>query len=1441
MNFSHSTYWILTGWVVFTAPLANKVHAATWEDSSGTPVITSQVPPFSEDILVAQIIPDNTLGAEASMVTSNGTFDSNPSAQIEGGAIRGANLFHSFQEFNIHTGESVYFNNPSGIENILGRITGGTVSDIDGLLGVDGPANLFLLNPNGFIFGPNTQLDINGSFITSTANSFTFEDGSEFRAIPSANELFTVSVPLGVQRNVQPQGDITNSGNLAVGMGEVLTLFGDTILNSGSLTASNGTVQMLGNRVGVIDQSAIDVSSPNGGGTVLIGGDYQGQGMVPNAERTYVGPDVFINADAVDIGDGGLIVIWADDATHFAGHISAQGGTQGGDGGFVEVSGANSLDFAGDVNTQALNGQAGQLLLDPTNITIANIAPTGFTTVGQGDMALTDFFYAATENLGQNSHLTPATVVALLVNNDLTLEATDTIQIIDDVDNSFSDNTITLKAPMIEVVNASFEQSGGGDIILETQKADQQIEGRSVVINGGGITANVQPLTSLNAGDVRITTHDLNIFNGGKVDASTGGNGNSGQVQIITSGSIVVDGNGSNIASQVNPTAVGSSGGIDITTTNLFVRNEGQISASSTAGSQGNAGPVEIIASGGITIDGSGASIASLVESGATGISGGLIIDTDNLTVANGGKVDASTGGQGDSGSVQITANSDILVNGIGSSIASQVNPGGNGNSGGLDIDTNNLFVRNGGQVSATTTANGTAGQVKITANGDIVINGNDSEIASRVNSSAVGRSQRLVITTDNLTVENGGKVDASTGGRGDSGLVQITANGNILVNGDSSAIASQVNPGANGNSGGLDITADNFTVTNGGKVDASTGGNGSSGRVDITVDSKIMVDGNGSAIASQVNPTGNGDSGGILINTDNLIVRNEGRITASTTSDTSLPIPLFGNGESGSVQINAEGNITVDGVNSFIASQLEEGVEGRSGGVFINTNNLTVANGGKVDASTGGNGNSGQVQITADGNIVVVGNGSAIASQVNPTGNGDSGGIIINTDNLDVRESGRVTASTTSDTNLPVPTFGNGDSGPVEITATGDVLVNGSSSAITSQVETGVTGSSGGLVISTDNLAVFNGGRVDASTGSQGNSGSVNVTATGSVVVDGQSSTIASQVNTGGSGNSGGVIITTDELEVRNEGRVTASTVDRGSAGNILLRSNETLTIRGSGTIEVESEAPENGASGDLRILVDSVILKDGVTLSAQNASNLGGGDIIFDVEGAIAMRQGSLINAESVNQTSDSGNIFIDTNFLVSPFDENNDIIANAVGGRGGRVEISAINIWGFAELQGFITNELRDNQTNDLSASSQSGVQGEIVLTTLDIDPSRGLTELPTLSPTPPVQRGCSTDTVGESSFTVTGRGGLPSSPTSVLGRDRILTDLGPDNTISATSNPTQINAPLETASTPLAEAQALVNGPNGRTFFVSEATSASDNFWQQSMTCTGRANH
>lgn len=211
---------------------------------------------FSGNCAFAQsnIVPDNTLGAQSSVVTPNVNINGIPSERIDGGAIRSANLFHSFGEFNIDSGRGAYFTNPAGIENIFSRVTGGNGTQIFGKLGVLGNANLFLINPSGIIFGKNASLDVKGSFVGTTASAIAFGNQGFFSATnPNNPELLTINpsafffnqiAAAPIQNNSQASAGTAPIGlptsGLRVPDGQSLLLLGGDVFNEGGWLRSPG-------------------------------------------------------------------------------------------------------------------------------------------------------------------------------------------------------------------------------------------------------------------------------------------------------------------------------------------------------------------------------------------------------------------------------------------------------------------------------------------------------------------------------------------------------------------------------------------------------------------------------------------------------------------------------------------------------------------------------------------------------------------------------------------------------------------------------------------------------------------------------------------------------------------------------------------------------------------------------------------------------------------------------------------------------------------------------------------------------------------------------------------------------------------------------------------------------------------------------------------------
>lgn len=286
-----------------------------------------------------QITPDNTLGAEASRLNQNQIIKGKRADGIEGGARRGSNLFHSFSEFNINQGQSVYFANPIGVENILTRVTGGKASNIFGTLGVDGAANLFLINPAGIVFGQDAKLNLQGSFVGTTANGVQFDNQQLFNATnPQTPSLVTVSVPLGLQYGSNPGAIQMQGASLQVPDGKTLTLAGGAVnIDAGQLFAPGGRVELAG------------VATPG-----EVGLTQQGQELRLSVPEGLARADVAIGNDAVvDVraGGGGSIAITAQNltvtgaGTWLRAGIAAGSGTVGAQAGDIGINSTEAVNI----------------------------------------------------------------------------------------------------------------------------------------------------------------------------------------------------------------------------------------------------------------------------------------------------------------------------------------------------------------------------------------------------------------------------------------------------------------------------------------------------------------------------------------------------------------------------------------------------------------------------------------------------------------------------------------------------------------------------------------------------------------------------------------------------------------------------------------------------------------------------------------------------------------------------------------------------------------------------------------------------------------------------------------------------------------------------------------------------------------------------------------
>ncbi len=837
----------------------------------------------------AQITPDNTLSSEASRLNQNQIINGASGDEIDGGATRGSNLFHSFSEFNIKDGQRVYFANPTGVENILTRVTGGNASNIFGTLGVTGAANLFLINPAGILFGQNAQLDVQGSFVGTTGDGIKFADANFFSASNNqGTSLLTVSVPIGIQMGANP-GTIIVQGNghnltydssggtvrgdvkgLQVQPGRTLALIGgDIILKGGNLRAETGRIEL-----GSVASPGLVSLTQNDYGLTFGYSGVENFGNILLSQKASVdasggGGSIQVQSSQLSVKDGSSI-------------LSINSGAK--PGGDFTVNATESVELIGESADQKYasailtesqgNGSSGNLTINTKKLTAT-------------DGAYVSTFITSSGNGGN-----------------LTVKATDSVELLGE--GIFRGGLYT---------GTSFGSSGNaGNLRVETQNLD--------VKNSATVYANT--VGQGDGGNITITTSSLDVLNGAQLSASTFGTGDAGSIEINATGAIKFDGedkdgNNSGAYSRVNSGAEGKAGGVAITTGSLDVLNGAQLSASTFG--KGDAGNITITARDAVSFDGvdsagfpSGA--YSRVESeNAIGQGGNISITTGSLSFTKGGLVATSTLGRGDAGNITITARDAVSFDGaagIGTSSGafSPVGSEAIGQGGNISISTGVLSLSNGGQVGVFTFGQGNAGNITITARDTVSFDGASSDgfasaALSSVESGAVGQGGNIRITTGSLSAINGSGISASTSGQGNAGNITITARDTVSFDGGSSdgigsdrfpsGAFTSVEPGAEGQGGRVKVNTGLFTITNEAELSASSEGQGDAGNLEVNA-RQLRLDNKG-AIQAQ---TASGQGGNITLQVQDLLLLRRGS-KISTTAGTAQ---AGGNG----------GNITFDG-----------------------------------------------------------------------------------------------------------------------------------------------------------------------------------------------------------------------------------------------------------------------------------------------------------------------------------------------------------------------------------------------------------------------------------------------------------------------------------------------------------------------------------------------
>jgi filamentous hemagglutinin family protein len=1261
----------------------------------------------------AQIVPDATLGRERSILRTNipgvhGLID-----RIDGGAQRGGNLFHSFLDFNINRGQQVYFANPISINNIISRVTGRDFSSIDGTLGVLGRANLFLINPNGIVFGANARLDIRGSFVASTADKIPFADGYTFNATsPETEPLLTVSSPLGLASWQVNQGTISNLGSLSVGqdlsllaanlnLQRELKAAGDlNLLATNTLTAqdtpSQSFIASAGKQLIVQGNQSVDITALNRPASGLFsGGDMvlQSDGPIVTDTRFTAGGN--FRAERLD-GSLGSVISIQDPVFETGGDFAIADYT----GASLQILAGGSVTIPGTITITGAGGSSNDgtvTLSDGTSLAI-----TGST------QPTVDIRAGTTQFFGAPAPGTPTSA------------------------------NITIGS----IVNPS------GLVFLTNQY--QPNPALSGDISVGSIDTTADPATGLSGGSVAIDSWGKLTFNninasGGMILTFPGTNlpdfstlaigGDGGNVTLLARGEISMpfpstiyayglQGGNITLKSDTAITQAGTTFGVDPFSLSWI---ETDTFASDRGGTMRLTAPSIFI----------GGNVYSTIEGPGQG--GDLIISANSLTTDQ-ATIATQTYGPGNAGNTRVVI-ANALSLGAFSTLGSATFSGFGGNSGNVQVEAGSISAVGGAQITSAAFGLGSAGNIDISAQ-DITLKG---------------------FLAQNVAGEY--------------------ANGSYIP----TAISSTAQPGAEGNSGNVNIRTGTLSITDGAAIFTQSLGVGNSGNININASSLIAVDGavfldsfgtQPSAISSELAAGATGKGGNIFITTPVLNVTNGG--TVSAVSD--------GAGDAGSITIDATESVAVDGVVSFanvgqrdrpsqIAVLTAENATGNGGSLTLTTPSLSLTNSGQLTAETLGVGNAGNLLVNVGNSLEIDGSGSGILAGTSRGSTGQGGSIFVShPDKLTIRDNGRIGAET----------LGVGAGGSIDLQAR--------------------------------SLQVENGGQITAKTKGPGNAGNVVLTISDKLTLQGFGSGILA--NTGPN--------------------------STGNGGDISVFSLNALNIENGARLAVDSQG--EGAGGDITVRTRSIDLNNAGVITAETASTKGGNVSIFASD-PLNMTNNSRISttAGTAKAGGDGGNIVIKAPFLISGSNDNSDITANAYSGRGGRVDITTNGILGMTvRSRSDLESALGTSDPNrldpallpssDITAISQTNpnLNGVVDIRSFDSDPFQNVYILPstTVDVAKLVARGCSTGSnVAKSkslgTLVVTDRGGLPPSPTDQLDANGLLLGWESSRPESLQSVRPPQGAPepvAQTTAQQVVEAQAFAIGPSGQVTLVARANDA-----------------
>lgn len=1007
----------------------------------------------------AQIVPDSTLPTNSRVVPGC------TNCTIEGGTLRGANLFHSFLQFSVPTGGQAYFNNSLQVQNILTRVTGSSASSIDGLLRTNGSANLFLLNPNGILFGPNARLDIGGSFLATTANSFKFSDGSEFSATnPQAPPLLNVNLTPGLQYGgIRPGSTIASTGSLKAG--QDLTLVADRLDLQGQLQAGGNLTLKAVDSVRIRDTAQIPFIAV-ATGDLLVQGDRQVDIFALNHPNSgfFAGGDLTLRSTAAVSGDA-----YFNTGGNF--QIEQMDGTPGG-----WLSPNDPIVRAtGNVVFDTYIGESLHIFAGGS-VTANNIVITG----ADGTNGLVD-----------QVTLSDGTVLAIDGRTAPTLD--------------IRAGTTDVGSPLFTPNPPAGFVTGLPTTTGAPPTGDITINGVILVDQPGSVvllTNQYRPRTDVNPGNILFTVLS---------NQSTTGNGT---IAIDSRGSITLNNALVTVAadstSAAGTIALLADGPINITPTG-YIQSFG-----------GFGSDVRLTSRSGITIQGSDPSLFSIqtfnARATAGGTGGNVALSAPEIRLLNAGNINAITLGAVASGDVSLRADRLIALDGSRAGTATQAR----GSAGATTIATPVLTLNNS-NLETQTLAAGTAGIITIGgftpgSRSESVSLTNLSQINSSVAATARGNAGVISIQTQNLSVTGGGQINASTRGSGDGGRIRVDASDSIRLNGVNpngvfSGIISTAESGATGNGGSSTLKTNRLQVTDGAQIRTTTRGPGNAGNVSIEADT-IAFDGvsaitrQPSAITSTVLSGGTGEGGSIDIKTRTLSFTNGARISAETNSTIATPTK----GNAGSITIKARETAEFDGIGSFGANtgaRVETFGAGRGGKLTVEAADLSVTNGAQLRSNTNGQGDAGDIKISVSGTVLIDGNDSGLFATTSSSSTGKGGSVVIDPQQVILRNGAKIS----------VDSLGSGVGGNVQIESGRLILSD------RARISAETSSNDGGNIVLQirDYLLLRRGSLISTNAGKAqglGNGGDINIDSTFVVAVPEENSDITANAFRGRGGN---------------------------------------------------------------------------------------------------------------------------------------------------------------------------------------------------------------------------------------------------------------------------------------------------------------------------------